>query len=98
MAVFLHNPSSRAHLEDLKDRLFGVRRALRPLDARQREDEALIDWLVEVVEAMDEGAITPKDAIEVFACHPVPGFSFGRWLVEMVDEDVYLEALFNEAA
>ena len=36
--------------------------------------------------------------LETFTRHRVPGFSFGRWLVEMVDEDVYLEALFNDAA
>ena len=47
---------------------------------------------------MDCGAITTKHALDVFAHHRVPGFRFGRWIVEMVDEGVYLEAVFDEAA
>ena len=47
---------------------------------------------------MDQGSITTKDALDVFARQRVPGFRFGRWLVEMVDEGVYLDSLLNEAA
>jgi len=94
-ALYLHNPASRAHLEELRDRLVGqLGRSAERADQRQ----ALVAELVDVVRAMDQGAITPKDALEIFARRPVPGFSFGRWLVEMVDEGVYLEDLYNAAA
>jgi hypothetical protein len=38
---------------------------------------------------MNTGALTHKDALDVFAHCCGPGFSFGKSLVEMVDEDVY---------
>ncbi len=98
MTVYLHSPSSTAHLEDLQDRLFGaLAGAPRPAD-KVSEDQAHVEALVEVVRAMDRGAITTKDALEAFSHRHVPGFNFGRWIVEMVDEGVYLEAVFNEAA
>ena len=100
MSLYLHNPSSQAHIEDLKDRLVSqLYRAPRVIDGNDADDLHLIAQLVDVVRAMDKGSITPKDALEVFSRHRVPGFSFGRWLVEMVDEGVYLDTLlFNEAA
>jgi hypothetical protein len=94
-ALYLHNPMSRAHLEDLRDRLVGQLARVATGDDRQ---QVLVTDLVDVVRAMDRGSITPKEALDTFARHPVPGFSFGRWLVEMVDEGVYLEDLYNEAA
>jgi len=96
--LYLHNPASQAHIEDLRGRLGEQLGCIRPALCSASADLVLIDHLLDVVRAMDTGAITPKDALEVFAHHRVPGFSFGRWLVEMVDEDVYLDILFNEAA
>lgn len=100
MILYLHNPANQAHIEELKDRLVGqLARAPRVIDDEETDDLVLIAHLVDVVRAMDKGSVTPKDALEVFARHRVPGFSFGRWLVEMVDEGVYLDTLlFNEAA
>ena len=100
MSLYLHNPANQAHIEDLKDRLSSqLARLPRVIDSEDADDLVLIAQLADVVRAMDTGSITPKDALEVFACRRVPGFSFGRWLVEMVDEGVYLDTLlFNEAA
>jgi len=93
--LLLHNPLNQAHLEDLRDRLVGQ---MEPAALRSGPQPVSVSALVDVVRAMDQGAITPKDALEAFAQHPIPGFSFGRWLVEMVDEGVYLDDLYNEAA
>lgn len=98
MASYLNNLASQAHLEDLRIRL-SIQLGCAPYDpAGAGEAHTLIDALVGVVRSMDRGAFTSKDALEAFARHRVPGFSFGRWLVEMVDEDVYRETVFNEAA
>ena len=98
MTVYLHNPFSTAHLEDLQDRLFAAL-ASAPCPADEVSgDQAHIEALVEVVRAMDRGALTSKDVLDAFARRRVPGFNIGRWLVEMVDEGVYLEAVFDEAA
>ena len=98
MALYLHNPASEAHLEDLKDRL-EAQLAGTPRDAfGDGGDLALVDKLVAVVRAMDRGTITTKQALETFTRHRVPSFSFGRWLVEMVDEGIYLDAIYDEAA
>jgi hypothetical protein len=98
VTLFLHNPASQAHIEDLRDRL-GVQLArASQAGSPERADLLLIDRLILVVRSMDQGSLTPKDALQMFASHPVPGFSFGKWLVEMVDEGIYLEDLFNEAA
>ena len=98
MTLFLHNPANQAHIEDLRGRLSIQLAHVPHLAGKMREDQLLIDHLAGVVRSMDVGALTPKDALDIFAQHRVPGFSFGKWLVEMVDEDVYLENLFNEAA
>jgi hypothetical protein len=47
---------------------------------------------------MDRGSITTKEVLDTFTRHRVPGFNFGRWLVEMVDEGIYLDAIYDEAA
>ena len=78
--------------------LFAVPVTLVGETIRLQSIAVLPDALVGVVRAMDRGALTSKDALEAFARHRVPGFSFGRWLVEMVDEDVCRETVFNEAA
>ena len=98
MTVYLHNPTSTAHLEDLRDRLYSALACAPRLAGATSEDPAQVEALVEVVRAMDHGTITTRDALDAFARHRVPGFSFGRWIVEMVDEGVYLEAVFDEAA
>jgi hypothetical protein len=98
MALYLHNPASEAHLEDLKDRL-AAQLAGTPRDAfGDGGDLALVDKLVAVVRAMDQGSITTREALETFTRYRVSGFSFGRWLVEMVDEGIYLDAIYDEAA
>ena len=98
MAPYLYDLSSSAHLDELRQRLTAqLARLPRVICAEDRADE-LIDRLVEVVRAMDHGLITAREALETFAVHRVPGFSFGRWFVDMVDEGVYLEAIYNDAA
>ena len=98
MTVYLHNPTSIAHLEDLRDQLFAALASVPHTGRKPEEDAALVEALVEVVRAIERGVITTKDALEVFAQQRVPGFRFGRWIVEMVDEGVYLEGVFDEAA
>lgn len=98
MALYLHNPTSSAHLDELRERLtLQLVRLPRVISAEDRNDE-LVDRLINTVRAMDQGSITPREALETFAAHRVPGFSFGRWFVDMVDEGVYLEAIYNDAA
>ena len=96
MALFLHNPVSQAHLEDMRSRLAAqlVGRSGDLADS----DRALVEGLVNVVQAMDRGVLTLGQALEAFAHDRLPGFSFGGWLVEMVDEGVYLETVHDEAA
>lgn len=96
--MHLHNPASQAHLEDLRDRLLGAIGqgsvpGLDPAEARAR-----VERLVDLVRAMDRGRITARDALEAYGSGRVPGFSLGRWLVEMVDEGVYLDEILHEAA
>ena len=98
MTVDLHNPVSTAHLEDLQDRLFAALASAPCPTGEASRDQAHIEALVEMVRAMDRGALTTKDVLDAFAHRRVPGFNFGRWVVEMVDEGVYLEAVFDEAA
>ena len=98
MTLFLHNPANQAHIDDLRGRLSIQLAHVPHLSGKVQEDHLLIDQLAGVVRSMDVGILTPKDALDIFAQHRVPGFSFGKWLIEMVDEGVYLEDLFNEAA
>ena len=98
MALYLHNPASEAHLEDLKDRLEAQLTGT-PHDAHGAGGNAvLINRLVAALHAMDRGSITTKEVLDTFTRHRVPGFNFGRWLVEMVDEGIYLDAIYDEAA
>ena len=98
MALFLHNPVNQAHIEDLKDRL-NTQLARAPADPYGRTwAQAVIDALIEAVQAMDRGAATEDEARDVFKAFRVPGFSFERWLADMVDEGVYLETAFQQAA
>ena len=96
--MYLHNPASQAHLEDLRAR----RRAQIGRVRRDAEDatvsQDVVDRLVGVVHSMDKGLITARDALEIYRCHQISGFNLGRWLVEMVDEGVYLDEIFDEAA
>lgn len=93
--MVLHNPANQAHLEELRTRLTGqlVSCGREPLDPDDR-----IERLVDLVRSMDQGHITSGQALDAFARARVPGFSFGRWLVDMVDEGVYLDAVYDEAA
>lgn len=95
MTFLLSNPSNEAHLDDLRGRL-AVQLACRPVDLGIQH--VLIEKMVDVVRAMDKGQITTRDALDTFKLVSIPGFSFGKWLIEMVDEDVYLDAVFDEAA
>lgn len=99
MLVVLHNPSSVAHLKDLRSRLEG-QLTVRPhlADEPRQDDSAVVETLLEVVRRLDRGSIRTKDALEAFARHRVPGFSFGRWMAEMLEEGVYLEAAVQQAA
>ena len=98
VTLFLHNPANQAHIADLRERLSIQLAHVPHLAGQVCEDHILIDQLAGVVRSMDMGVLTPKDALDIFAQHRVPSFSFGKWLIEMVDEGVYLEDLFNEAA
>ena len=85
MALFLHNPVNQAHIEDLKDRL-SAQLALAPADPYGRTwAQAVIGTLVGTVQSMDRGAASEDDAREVFRAFRIPGFSFERWLAEMVE-------------
>ncbi|TNC50537.1 hypothetical protein FHG66_08595 [Rubellimicrobium rubrum] len=96
--MYLHNPTSQAHLEDLRARL----RAQISCTHRDAQDPTsphdVVNRLVGVVHRMDKGLITARDALEIYRSHQISGFSLGRWLVEMVDEGVYLDEIFDEAA
>jgi hypothetical protein len=90
----LHNPGSRAHIEDLKDRLLACCG-----DGRSpREREAMAEALASVVEAMDAGTIAPDDARRFFGRARLSGFDFDRWLDEMLDEGVYVPLRLRVAA
>ena len=98
MTLSLHNLTSEAHIEELKDRLT-VQLDCAPHHSWDgNKERALIGELVDVVHAMDDGTITSNDALEAFAHHRIPGFSFGKWIVDMVDEGVYLDEVSDEAS
>jgi hypothetical protein len=88
MSLSLHNPMSQAHIEDLKDRL-RAQLVLTPIEEGVSQD--LVEALAAVVRAMDRGMISVAEAERAFEVDRVPGFSFGRWLGDMVDEGVYVE-------
>ena len=95
MALRLHNPSSQAHIEELKDRLCAQLATARPRPGANIDRDALIEQLVSTVRGMDQGIVTTKDALETFS-RCAPGFSFVKWLVDMVDEGVYLDTRFDD--
>ena len=98
MALFLHNPVNQAHIEDLKDRLSGQLARVPSDPYKGAWMQVMVDTLVEAVQAMDRGAATEEDARDVFRAFRIPGFSFERWLAEMVEEGVYLETVVLRAA
>ena len=98
MTLTLHNPISQAHIEDLKDRP-SAQLTQAPSDPYGRTwMQAVMGTLVEAVQAMDRGAASETDTREIFQSFPVPGFRFGTWLAEMVEEGVYLERTALQAA
>jgi hypothetical protein len=56
----------------------------------------LIERLLDVVRSMDKGTITVGEALEEFTRNGLPSFS--QWLVDMVDEGVYLDTQLQKAA
>ncbi|HVG48192.1 MAG TPA: hypothetical protein VM899_08685 [Rubellimicrobium sp.] len=98
MSLYLHNPPNQAHIEDLKDRL--IRQlALAPDGGHDKVwAPTVMSRLVEMVQAMDRGTACERQAREVFSAFHIPGFSFERWLAEMVDEGVYVETASRQAA
>jgi hypothetical protein len=55
-----------------------------------------VEMLLNVVRSMDQGAITPQEVIETFTRHGYP--SFTKWLVDMLDEGVYLDTRLSKVA
>ncbi len=96
--IRLHNPSSRAHIEELKDRLSECLTSEPYTPDADGAEFEVMHRLVLVVERMDQRQITRKEAEAAFAKHCLHGFSFGRWLADMMDEGVYLDAASPELA
>src|SRR5687768_16052495 len=87
----LHKPVSHDHIEDLKDRLS---ECLIFAPFNRNDDSAqheLIRQLAAVVERVDKGRITRREAAAIFAQHRIPNFSFCDWRADMMDEGVYVE-------
>ena len=101
MALRLHDLDSQEHIEDLKDRLYGHFAGARARAGRRlaltSDEVELIELLALLVRAMDRDTITTKEVLDIFT-RRVPGFSFAKWLVDMVDEDVYFDVTFSQAA
>ena len=98
MFLCLHVPSNFAHLEDLKDRLIGALASAPHAAQPLPRNPAQVETLADVVRAMDNGALTTGQALDIFAQHQLPGFDLERWLAEIMDEGVYLEVHLREAA
>ena len=96
MALYLHNPASDAHLQDLRDRLASEPVGDPAAWSHASQEPDRIERLVEVVRSMDRGVISPHEAQETFTRHGVPSFS--RWLDDMLDEGVYLDGPVSKAA
>jgi hypothetical protein len=96
MSLRLHNPASQAHIEELKDRLRSQLALVRHRPYGDSGQDALVERLVQVVRSMDQGRISTQEAMETFTRHRISGFSFVRWLVDMVDEGVYLDTRFDD--
>ncbi len=96
MALHLHNPASQAHLQDLRERLASHFACSYRGGYGEGMGDDQIETLLAVVRGMDTGAMTPKEAIETFARHGFPSFS--KWLMDTLDEGVYLDSCFGRAA
>ncbi len=96
MALCLHNPASTAHLEELRDRLTSQLVCSSSPRRFDRDGADTVQMLLDVVRSMDQGAITPQEAIETFTRHGYP--SFTKWLVDMVDEGVYFDTRLSKVA
>jgi hypothetical protein len=94
----LHNATSQAHIEDLRDRLSRPLADAFPRPHDTSRADAVAATLAEVVRAMDKGMISARDVESVFAQFRIPGFRFEKWLAEMVDEGVYLNEALAKAA
>lgn len=98
MRYRLHNPINPAHLEELRDRLTAHLLGVARDPHNPATPQALVRTLTELVRAMDRGAIPAEDVRTIFEQFRVPGFSFDRWLAEMVEEGVYLDHATPKAA
>lgn len=96
MALYLHNPASNAHLEDLKDRLLSQSALLSQTAPVGGREDGGVETFLDVVRSMDQGTITTGEAIETFTRYGFP--SFTKWLVDMVDEGVYLDTRLSKVA
>ena len=98
MHLQIHSPTSEAHIEELQarleDHLTGA-----PVDPVDRSaTSAIVRTLGDVVRAMDRGSVPVDQARVLFACFRITGFDFDRWLAEMMDEGVYVDAPLHQAA
>ena len=98
MSLCLHNPLSGAHIEELEDRLRSQLALACHRPYGDSGQDALVEMLVDAVRSMDQGSTTTQEAMDTFARSRIPGFSFVRWLVDMVDEGVYLDSRFEDAS
>jgi hypothetical protein len=98
MRYRLHNPVNQAHLQELGDRLAAHLAGALPDPHNPATPRALVDTLTELVRAMDRGVIPAENVRTIFEQFRVPGFSFDRWLAEMVEEGVYLDRAMARAA
>ena len=95
MALRLRHPDNQAHIEDLKDRLYAHFSGANCRHTLTDDEAELIELLAVILRAMDREMVATKDVLEIFS-RRVPGFSFAKWLVDMVDEDVYLDTRFAD--
>ena len=95
VALRLRHPDSQAHIEDLKDRLYAHFAGSNCCHTVTDDEAELIELLAIILRAMDREMVATKDVLEIFS-RRVPRFSFAKWLVDMVDEDVYLDTSFAD--
>ncbi len=95
LILCLHIPGSVAHLDELRDRLASHLGSTWHA-CESTSDQDLIETLLDVVRAMDRGDLTPMKVDETFTRYGFP--SFGQWLRDMLDEDVYLHADLRRVA
>ncbi len=95
-SLTLHNPASRSHLRDRRERLTSHFANSDTGEYGAGRDYDLIEMLLGVVRCMGKWAVTPIEVIETFTRHGFP--SFGKWLEGMLDENVYLDARCSRVA